>query len=174
MVNHRVGLFLCLALWIGVANAEVPIACQESTRPKKFQLSQDFSGELPILDYIDVLRACLDPGMRRPGTIAPLVPESAWLESERELYRTVLSKRKADLLVIPFQVQGYGLDRIERLLMTADLSYAVAAAGKQTVADPFLLTRAPYEQDAQERRRALAMTYYLDPAAAHIRKGIER
>src|ERR1700733_7290197 len=27
-----------------------------------------------------------------------------------------------------------------------------------------------YEKDAQERRRALAMTYYLDPAAAHIQK----
>lgn len=142
MVNRRVGVFLCLVLWMGVANAEVPIACQESMRPKKSQVSQDFSGELPILDYIDFLRACLDPGMRPPGTVPPPVPESAWLESERELYRTVLAKRKADLLVIPFQVQGYGLDRIERSLMTADLSYALAAAGKQTVADPFLLTRA--------------------------------
>ena len=27
-----------------------------------------------------------------------------------------------------------------------------------------------YEKDTQERRRALAMTYYLDPAAAHIHR----
>jgi hypothetical protein len=138
-VNHRAGVFLCIALWIGVANAEVPIACQESMRPKKYQVSQDFSGELPIPDYVTALRGCLVPDVGQKVTPAPA---SAWLESERELYRKVLARRKADLLVIPFQVQGYGLDRIERLLMTADLSYTIAAAGKQTVADPFLVTRA--------------------------------
>jgi len=140
-VNRPAVAFWLLALWIGTAVAEVPIACQSSMQPKKYQHSQDFSGELPIPDYLDTLRACLGPMTFAPQSVPP-APTSAWLESERALYRKVLARSKADLLVIPFQVQGYGLDRIERSLMSADLAYAIAAAGKRTVADPFLVARA--------------------------------
>lgn len=144
-MKYRVSVFLCIGLWIGAANAEVPIACQESARPMRHQPSQDFSGELPLPDYVDVVAACLGPrsGWGPVTARAPVPgPASAWLETERELYKKVLAQVKVDVLVVPFQVQGYGLDRIERSLMTADLTYAIGAAGKTTVADPFLVARA--------------------------------
>ena len=39
-------------------------------------------------------------------------------------------------------MQWYGLDRIERSLMTAELAYAIGDASDYTVADPFLVARA--------------------------------
>ena len=44
---------------------------------------------------------------------APLPPDP-WMDAERDLYQGILARQKADLLVVPFQTQGYGLDRIER------------------------------------------------------------
>jgi hypothetical protein len=44
------------------------------------------------------------------------------------------------MIVVPFQVQGYGLERAERALMSADLAYHVDPGVR--VADPFLTARA--------------------------------
>jgi hypothetical protein len=83
---------------------------------------------------------------------APERPKSAWLETERRIYADALAKTHADVLVVPFQIQGYGLDRVERALVTADLAYALGEASAAKVADPFLVSLALGEG----KRRGLA------------------
>ena len=122
-------------------------ACARSIVPV-FQRSaiRDFSGKLPIPDYLDGAIACNTPpvGSGMPGPQVPStgsVP-SPWMESEQELYQRVLGRQHADILVVPFQIQGYGLDRIERALMTADLAHAIGRTQEYSVADPWLVARA--------------------------------
>jgi len=68
-------------------------------------------------------------------------PKSAWQTTERSLYRSILTKGKFDVLVVPFQVEGYALARDQRSMMTAQLAMALGDAGKK-VADPYLVARA--------------------------------
>lgn len=104
---------------------------------------------LPLRDYADELTAC---GLARGGDKLidmegqhqdrlpipdPTPVASPWLDADRRLYRGVLTAQAVDVLVVPFQTQGYGFDRTERSLMSADLAYALG--GK--VADPFLVAR---------------------------------
>ena len=67
--------------------------------------------------------------------------ESAWRSGEEAFYEGLLSKGHFDLLVVPFQVQDYALDRTTRSLMTAELALAIGAAQKK-VPDPYLVARA--------------------------------
>jgi hypothetical protein len=92
--------------------------------------------ELPAPDYLDALDACL----ARAGGTPILKPHSQWLESQRAAYTAALKKQRVDMIVVPFQVQGYGLERAERALMSADLAYHVDPGVR--VADPFLTERA--------------------------------
>jgi hypothetical protein len=124
-----------------------PAACARSIVPlAQRRPLRDFSGPLPIPDYLDGVIACNTPrvAMGLPGPQVPTTSSvhSPWMESERELYQGVLARQHADLLVVPFQVQGYGLDRIERALMAADLAHAIGRAGKLSVADPWVVARA--------------------------------
>jgi hypothetical protein len=64
------------------------------------------------------------------------------MESEKRLYASVLANYRADVLVVPFQVQGYGFDRVERAVMSADLALAIGSTGQYAIADPFLVARA--------------------------------
>ncbi|MEE9615338.1 MAG: tetratricopeptide repeat protein [Thermodesulfobacteriota bacterium] len=68
-------------------------------------------------------------------------PESAWTEAEKALYRKLLKNGSFDVLVVPFQVQGYAVDRIGRFLMTRYLARRVEAAGLK-VPGPTLVARA--------------------------------
>ena len=134
---------VCLAgCAVGFA-AESPLVCRTSILPQKSRpVIEDLAtGHLPIPDYLTTAAACSAGPADVSGRGADalnLPPASAWLNSERARYVDVLAKRPVDLLVVPFQVQGYGLDRIERAIMTADLAYAIGDAGKLRVADPFL------------------------------------
>jgi hypothetical protein len=129
--------------------AQMQAACQDSGVPLKFRSPvKDLSGELPIPDYLDAIVACNAAarplGMPMQTSLQPTAATapSPWLQSERELYQRVLAKRPVDVLVVPFQVQGYGLDRVERQLMSAELADAIGASGQFTVADPWLVSRA--------------------------------
>jgi len=144
-------------LWVTICGGiEAPAACLQSPVPLKNRPPiHDLSGELPIPDYLETILAC--NGLSLTGARpAYLAPPSAWMESEKRLYSSLLAKRKVDVLVVPFQVQGYGLDRIERAVMTADLAYAIGNAGQYAIADPFLVSRAlgegarRYRSDAVE------------------------
>ena len=136
-----------LSLLIGVlwtpfcSGAEVPVACQIGPRTPDPKSIRDLSGELPIPDYFETILSC--NGLSLTGPRDPyLAPPSAWLETERRLYAGLLANYRADVLVVPFQVQGYGLDRVERAVMTADLAYAIGSTRQYAVADPFLVARA--------------------------------
>lgn len=92
--------------------------------------------ELPVPDYLDALDACLARGGAAP---TPKL-HSLWLENQRTAYAGALKKQRVEVIVVPFQVQGYGLERAERALMSVDLAYHIDPAVR--VADPFLTARA--------------------------------
>jgi hypothetical protein len=69
-------------------------------------------------------------------------PVSMWRSNEKAIYRRMLSKGRFDWLVVPFQVQRWGLDRATRSLMTAQLALAIGAAKNARVPDPYLVARA--------------------------------
>jgi len=128
--------------------AQIPAACMYSDAPLNLRPSdpiKDFSGVLPIADYLDEVVACNtlvqfpSPLIQQPT--AQTSP-SRWLQSERELYGQVLAKHPVDVLVVPLQIQGYGLDRIERQIMAAEIVQAIDASGRLTAADPWLVSRA--------------------------------
>lgn len=131
MACALLGLIAC-----GAAFAGSPLGCSTSLLPLKFRPAPPdaVTGHLPLPDYQQTLLDCLG----RSRLSKEPIPASTWLESERRRYSAVLAKQPVDILVVPFQIQDYGLDRIERLLMTADLAYALGDAGGIRVADPFL------------------------------------
>ena len=69
-------------------------------------------------------------------------PVSNWRTREKAVYRKLLETRKYSVVVVPFQVQDYALDRPTRSLMTAELSLAVGRALGGAMPDPYLLQRA--------------------------------
>jgi thioredoxin-like negative regulator of GroEL len=77
--------------------------------------------------------------MKLPGDYTR--PASTWRSSEKVFYADLLAKGRFDVLVVPFQVQDFAIDRTARSLMTAELASAIGAAQKK-VPDPYLVARA--------------------------------
>lgn len=129
--------------------AAMPVAAMNASPqcggPQQLTVTPDFSGPLPIADYSDSLMTCATSsqgfGAGIHGATSLETEPSPWAQSERELYQRILEKHKTEILVVPLQDQGYGFDRIERSLMTADLAYAIGKSG-HGVADPWLVQRA--------------------------------
>jgi len=71
-----------------------------------------------------------------------IIPESAWVKAEQDQYRTFFDKQKFDVLIVPFQVQDYAFDHIERSLMTNYLVQQINSTSKLRVADPDIVERA--------------------------------
>lgn len=67
---------------------------------------------------------------------------SQWKATEKSTYKKLLAAGQFDVLVVPFQVQEYALDRATRSLMTAELSLAISAEQKLRLPDPYVVTRA--------------------------------
>src|SRR5579871_1301060 len=176
-MKRLVALFICLAACASGEAAERLAVCRESPVPLRWQpTTKDFSGELPIPDYLDTATECQKGTgqWRYPGPPETSEPPSAWLDSERAIYQNILTRQRVDILVVPFQVQGYGLDRIERALMTAELSYALGDASTYQIADPFLVTRAFGEGarkidpiEAQRLARQLGATKIISGYVGH-------
>ncbi len=129
------------------ASAEQPLYCagpfaNAPQVPPRFRSPpvENFSGALPIRDYLEYAVNCANKATLSPITSA--APQSEWLSSEHRFYAQILARRPVDVLVVPLQVQGFGLDRIERALMSADLSYALGTQSALNVADPFMVSRA--------------------------------
>ena len=74
-------------------------------------------------------------------------PASDWEENDKSIYQKLLLTQKFNVLVVPFQVQGYALDRPTRSLMTAELTMAVSEGLKVHMPDPYLVERALGEGD---------------------------
>jgi tetratricopeptide (TPR) repeat protein len=66
---------------------------------------------------------------------------SPWEAAEKARYRALIPPGCADVLLVPFQVEGYALDRSTRSLMLAQLSLALRDNGVR-VADPWLVLKA--------------------------------
>jgi hypothetical protein len=137
-LRTALAVVLCVFSWV-TADAEVPIACPRWNANTNSSVSFDLATmELPAPDYLEVVVGC-NPIPGSHGTsLTP--PRSEWLETERDSYTTAVVKTAAEILVVPFQGQGYGLDRIERALMTLDLAYELGAHAR--IADPQLVARA--------------------------------
>lgn len=132
--------------------------------------------QLPAPDYLQTLRECLGKPLEQP--------ESAWLDSQHAAFQGALAKQRVDVLVVPFQVQGYGLERTERALMSADLAYQLGRLVR--VADPFLVARALGEGARRYERnhiiklaqavgaRAVVIGYVGHDRAHHVTITIER
>jgi hypothetical protein len=115
-----------------------PVAClpAEGGRPRaEFEVWPD---PLPAPDYLDGLDECFASALMLTQTPAP--PASLWAENQRAVYTNALKKQRVDIIVAPFQIQGYGLERTERAIMSADLAYHLDSTAR--VADPFLTGRA--------------------------------
>lgn len=69
------------------------------------------------------------------------VRESAWIESERELYAELLGKQRFDVLVVPVQVQDHAFDHIERSLMTKYLVRQIRTTTGLRISDPDTVER---------------------------------
>jgi hypothetical protein len=96
-----------------------------------------FAATFPKADVLDALAEC----SKRPGFWQG-TPQSAWVDEERRSYSRILAQASADTLVVPAQVQRYGLDPVERAVITTDLAYAIAEATGAEIADPALVDRA--------------------------------
>lgn len=67
---------------------------------------------------------------------------SEWTDSEKRLYASILIKGAYDVLVAPFQVQGYAFDRANRSLMTKYLAHAIESRTDFKLPDPTLVDTA--------------------------------
>lgn len=74
-------------------------------------------------------------------------PQSDWIEHEKAFNRDLLKNTKFDVLVVPFQVQGYAVDRIGRSLITRYLSNRIASSTEAKVPSPTLVARALGENE---------------------------
>ncbi len=75
------------------------------------------------------------------GRILFQPPASPWQVDESKVFFGVLTNHQADVLVVPFEIQDRGFDRIERSLMTADFAAAVARRTGSQVLNPYLVGR---------------------------------
>jgi hypothetical protein len=137
---------------MAAADAEVPLSCLRWNANTPASVTLDLSTmALPALDYLDVVIGCNPiPG---PEGTALTPPASAWLSAERASYAAAVAKTQANIMIVPFQDQGYGLDRIERALMTLDLAYELGAHAR--IADPQLVARALGEGARRFERTAV-------------------
>ncbi|MDB6159198.1 MAG: hypothetical protein JWO04_2904 [Gammaproteobacteria bacterium] len=69
-------------------------------------------------------------------------PPSNWLTNEKAFYEKILTAGPFDVLVTPFQVQDWAVDRATRSLMAAELAAAIARTPQTKVADPYLVAKA--------------------------------
>ena len=148
-MKHLMLAMLCLAAWTSASATEMLPACQRAAGVplSARKPTRTLADELPIPDYLDTIIDCNTPPRWAINNFKSLRPapeslQSHWLDADHQLYADILAKQKVDILVAPFQVQGYALDRVERALMTADLAYALGSTKRVTVADPWLVARA--------------------------------
>jgi len=146
-MSHTGTRVLALALIIAsvcqaasATQEEVVAISGDGTGIQSAQPPQPVGAEQFIFSDQSVLDG-LPPGYTRPA--------SQWREREKQRYQDLLARGTYDLMVVPFQVHGYALDRPSRSLMTAELTYALAEATGKRLPDPYLLSRALGEGQRQ-------------------------
>ena len=91
---------------------------------------------------------------------------SPWKQEQSRLFTDVLSADPVDVLVVPFEVQDRGFDRIERALMSADFASAISQRLHLRVANSFLAARALGE--GQRRYQDLDVRHLANVVKARI------
>src|SRR6187401_2578174 len=61
----------------------------------------------------------------------PAAPPSAWVATDRRTFEAVLGSARAEVLVAPVQVQGFGFDRSTRSLMQLHVVDAFRRSGME-------------------------------------------
>jgi hypothetical protein len=139
---------------IGLASCRPPqIPAQGSTptaTPKTVALPKD-----------DVLRSIEVKGH---STLPEL--SSPWRQEESKLITQVLRAHPAEILLIPFEVQDRGFDRIERSLMTEDFAQAIARQPHSRVVNTYLAARVLGE--GQRRYEWLDVVRLADAVKARV------
>ncbi len=109
------------------------------------RLRQEFAARIQAQHRAAVLAATVRPlaDKSMDKALPKAYPRSVsdWKSTEKKVYQKLLAAEKFDVLVVPFQVQEYALDRATRSLMTAQLALAIAAGQKRTP-NPYLVARA--------------------------------
>ncbi len=105
-------------------------------------------------------------------------PASEWQRNEKAFYEKILAGGKVDVLVVPFQVWGWGVDRATRSLMAAELAMGVSQSQKVKIADPYLVAKALGEGQRQFKQEdvyrladAMGAKRIIWGYAGHDRKG---
>jgi hypothetical protein len=119
--------------------------------------------------------AATDSGMLGlPSGYRPSV--SPWDSAEKARYRALFPENSFEVLIVPFQVSKFALDRSTRSLMFAQLSMAVRESGI-AVPDPYLVLRALGEnrrqfkpEEVYEFARHLGAKRVIWTYAGHDRK----
>ncbi|MCP5150772.1 MAG: tetratricopeptide repeat protein [Ectothiorhodospiraceae bacterium] len=71
-----------------------------------------------------------------------VIPDSAWLDREREFHRARLLRGGHDIVVAPGEVELNGFDYPTRLYLSGRIAAALRDAGRGSVADPVAVARA--------------------------------
>jgi len=88
------------------------------------------------------LKVLADPYQTTLTRLQITPPPSPWAAGQKQLFATLLGKHHVDVLVVPVQVLGSGLDRVERRLIDLRVAQYLAASTGRSVADPVLVSRA--------------------------------
>jgi len=124
---------------------------EQDIRGQAYQINAKFSAQITPSSELQPSETRIagiidDLGMNKIE--ASKRPKSDWIEAEKALYRDVLKNRTFDILIIPFQVQAYAIDRPGRSLMTRYLASRIKDATDEKIPDPTLVARA-LGQDAR-------------------------
>ena len=99
---------------------------------------QPTPAQTPVVQHIEQIA---EPAREMDETTSN-VPASRWQTRERKRARQRLAAQDFDVLIVPFQVEGHGLDATARSLMTLSLAQRIANSTELTVADPVLVDQA--------------------------------
>jgi hypothetical protein len=132
-------LLICVGVWSGLqyrqaraeaAEAEARVQQAAAAAAERVRIAQYLSR--PFSDYAT------------GGTALDWSrwPASDWRDKEKAFYGKVLAGGKFDVLVVPFQVWGWGVDRATRSLMAAELAASVARSQKLKIPDVYLVAKA--------------------------------
>jgi hypothetical protein len=115
-----------------------------SPKKREIELLKRRSSDLTMPPYPDI-------EMRDKYGDSPQ-PATAWREAEMKRYAALFDGTKTDLLIVPFQVQGFGITRSQRSLMSALLSSALSRPGGP---DAYLVAKALGDGDRRIDRAAV-------------------
>ena len=152
----------CLLLMFVTLSALSLVSCHKTPRPPSERPKLSVPSGVVALPKADVLDG-IEGGSGSPHRQPPVSP---WRQEESQLFADALRARPADILVIPFEVQDRGFDRIERSLMTNEFAAALYRQSRRHVVNPYLVARAL--GDGQRRFQWLDVLHLADALKARM------